>query len=399
MIAQEFAAKSTPQGGELRFAGRVVLAMTVSAALLCGGLLIAGLVKAGQLDSSNLLRTSTNYFLIGAGLGLLHAIPLGLFGRDSDVELRHAISEQARGLLYALPALTLAWSVAGWIAMNSGNGIMGRGFAKLVLSAVAWSAAIATFVYTARLLWRAFRVSYSRWPERRLATFLVTASFAALTVQLLGHRPELFGARIRVDSAGGLLIAAGIALWIVGPAVTLALRLFRRPPFAKTEFGFGHARRRVGVNLATGLIAGGALSALALPFHLSPYHLPTVVNGHGFAAGVVEALSRAMFDEILLRVVMSAALLALALRWHLRGSTAPIVVAVAGAALLQTLLHVPGIIELGFRDSSVALTYAGGVVLLPALVCGALFWSRGFATALLANASALVLTAALSMAF
>ena len=397
MKAEKPVGESSPQGGELRFAGRVVLAMIVSGGLMCGGVIVAALSAQGHLGSSNLLRTSTSYFLVGSGLGLLHAIPLGLFGRDADVELKHAISEQARGVLYALPALALAWSAAGWIALNTGSGMFEASLGWITLSTVAWLAAIGTFIATARLIGRALRVAYVRWPERRRATFLVAATFAALLIQLLGHRPELWGARLRVNWIEGLLIAVGTTMWIVGPAVTLALRLFRRPAFAQIEFGFGHPRRRAGMNITTGLVAGTALSALAVPFHLAPYHLPTVVKGQGFAAGVAEALSRAMFDEVLLRVVISAALFALALRWQLGGTRGAIAIAVAGAAALQTIVYLPGIIEFGFRNGTVALAYTAGVVLLPALVFGLLFYRRGFATALLANASALIVTAAISM--
>lgn len=396
MQTQVQSSERVPQSGELRFAGRVVLAMVVTGGLVFGGPVVWALVETEQLPAANLLRTGTNFFLLGTILGLIHGIPLGIFGRDPDVSVREAISAQARGVLYALPALALAWSAAGWLATSAGGNRADAGVATLVLNAVAWLTALATVVYTQSLKIRAMRAAYGRWPERRLGTFLVVATFVALAIELMGHRPEIWGTRLRIDPFTGLVISAVLALWIVGPSVTLALRFFRGRAL---KFGFATERHRARVNILTGLVAGLALALLALPFHLSPYHLPTVVNGHGFALGAVDALSKAMFDEILLRVVLSTALFALALRWHLRGASTAMAVAVVGAAVLQTLLYLPGIFDLGFRDEIATLAYTAGGVLLPALVFGTLFWRRGFATALLANASALLLTAALSMTF
>lgn len=394
MQTQVQSSERVPQSGELRFAGRVVLAMVVTGGLVFGGPLVWALVETEQLPATDLLRKSTNFFLLGTILGLIHGIPLGIFGRNPDMTVREAASAQTRGLLYALPALALAWSAAGWLATSAGGSRTDAGIAHLVFNSVAWLAALGAVIYTQGLKIRAMRASYARWPERRLGTFLVVATFVALAIELMGHRPEIWGTRLRIDPFTGLVISAVIALWIVGPSVTLALRFFRG---RSLEFGFATKRHRARVNILTGLIAGLALSLLALPFHLSPYHLPTVVNGHGFAVGAVDAVSKALFDEVLLRVVLSTAIFALALRWHLRGSSTPMAAAVVGAAILQTLFYLPGVFDLGFRDQLATIAYMAGGVLLPAIVFGTLFWRRGFATALLANASALLLTAALSM--
>jgi hypothetical protein len=69
------------------------------------------------------------------------------------------------------------------------------------------------------------------------------------------------------------------------------------------------------------------------------------------------------------------------------------IAAVAVAAVVQMMLYAPGVSAIGFPTFTAAAGYMALTVALPAMVFGALYWKRGFATAVLAHASALLAVA------
>jgi hypothetical protein len=60
------------------------------------------------------------------------------------------------------------------------------------------------------------------------------------------------------------------------------------------------------------------------------------------------------------------------------------------ASAVQALLYLPGVSAVGFATQSAAFAFRAVTVVMPALVFGLLYWKRGFGTAVLAHATALL---------
>lgn len=371
---------------ELGLAGRVAVLWAMAGGVALGGFGVAAMTLLGRLSANGLFLTSGAMFLIGAVLGLVHGGVLGYFGREGRIDSTEATRKLGLAALYAIPALAFAWVAAGWIAMTVVASYAG-GTGLMIGSALGWTAGAALVAAAAWQGWKALRNAYDRWPARRAGTFLVAATFAALVVTFLADRPELWGFELTVTPVGGVLLAAAISLWFVGPAVTIALRLFRRLPEPGLAVGFGGDGKAL-TGVALGLAAGLVLGLLALPFHQPPAAVPGV-GGEGVLGGLALAVSEAMVNEVLLRLTLMTGLAWLLVRWHDLHREEVGLMAIAGVAVLQVALYAPALGAVGFSSIATAATYALVGVLVPAAVFGALYWFRGFGTALLADATAL----------
>jgi hypothetical protein len=129
-----------------------------------------------------------------------------------------------------------------------------------------------------------------------------------------------------------------------------------------------------------------------VPFHSAAF---TTIGTAGPVGDVVLMTSRALVDEVLLRLFLVTAVTWMLLRHFEQPAGRAAVSAVLVAALAQVLMNVPGVREIGFTTTFGASAYVTVAVLLPALVFGMLFWKRGSATALVAYATALIALALL----
>jgi len=376
--------KATDNGSDLGprnvgLHGWAMVAWTVAGGVALGGVTVAYWTLAGQLSANGLFLTATGLFAIGAFLGLLHGAVLGWFGRDEGVTNRRTTRDLLVAALYALPALAVGWLVSVWISMTVVAAYLG-GVAPTVGVAAGWVAGAVILAWAAIVGARALERAYARWPEREVGTVVVGATFAALLLIFLAERPEIWGLRMRVTELGGVLLAAAISIWVVGPAVTVALRLVNGLPDA--------VRPRIGVrggwgaaaDLTLGLTVGLVVGLLAVPFAA-----PAAADAT--AGAVVAAVGNALVDEVLLRLVLVTAVGWLVLRWHDLHREEVAVVAVAAVALIQAALYTPGVLAIGFPTVVAASAFALTTVVLPALVFGALYWTRGFSTALVADAA------------
>jgi hypothetical protein len=73
------------------------------------------------------------------------------------------------------------------------------------------------------------------------------------------------------------------------------------------------------------------------------------------------------------------------------------VTSIAVAALVQVVLYTPGVIGLGFATPLAALAFTVVTVLVPGLVFGMLYWTRGLGAAVTANATALAVLALIAL--
>lgn len=373
-------------------AGRTAVLGAVAGGVALGGFAVAGMSLGGRISGSGLLLSATALFLVGAVLGFVHGGVLGFFGREDGVDGHIAVRSLAKAALYAIPALAVAWVVAGWIALTVVARFTGE-IAPMVGVGLGWLAGGALVAWAASTGWQALRKAYARWPSARAGTFLVAATFAALMVVFQADHPEVWWLDVELNAVGAVLAASAATLWIVGPLVTLALRALRTLPDPRPSVGPGAGSRAV-VNLGLGLAVGAALALVALPFHHAPLAVPAEAPT-GLLAGVTLALSHAMVEEVLLRLAVLTGAVWLMLRWGdmQRGSAA--VAGVAGVAVLQVALYLPALGGVGFPSASAAAGYAVAGVLVPAAAFGALYWFRGFSTALVADATAIGLIALL----
>jgi hypothetical protein len=222
-----------------------------------------------------------------------------------------------------------------------------------------------------------------------MGTALVALAFAALLMVFLSDRPELWGTRFRVTEVGAVVMAAAAALWVVGPVVTMGLLALRRLRLPNVAQSF--ATRGLAVDIGLGLAVGAALGLLAVPFFAGTA-VPAAASSGTFGA-VILSLSYALVDEVLLRVFVLSGMVWLLLSWGRVTRNEAAVIAVIVAAVVESALHLPGILSTGFPGAVSATAYLLTAVMIPGLAFGALYWTRGLRAAVLTHAaSALVLT-------
>lgn len=369
--------------------GRVAVTWATAGGVLLGGFLVAAMTLSGQLSGSGLFFTASGLFVIGAVLGLLHGAMLGFLGRPPETTPREAAGALIRASLYTIPAVAVGWVATVWIAMTVVALYLGRAL-PLVGVAVAWGVGLAVVLAAGAYGWRALRSAYAGWAERRIGTAVVAMTFGALLLLFLADRPELWGLRFRVTEVGAVLLAALLSVWVAGPAVTLALRLLRGIPTPR-PVGVPSGRRVWG-DAGLGVLVGLVLGVLAVPFAG-----PAVTTATGPAGAVVTAVSQAVVDEVLLRLVLLSSVVWALLRWQRVRPAEAVGAAVLLTAVVQVALYTPGVLAIGFPSAVTAAGFVLVTVLLPALAFGVLYWRRGFGSALLADATAMVAVALLAL--
>jgi hypothetical protein len=374
--------------------GRVAVSWAVAGGILLGGFLVAALTLTEKMNASGLLITSTLLFTVGGLAGFIHGGALGYLGRGPDTSRREAVAALSLAALYTIPMMAAGWVATGWIAMTIVS-MFARTVTGYIGMAIGWAAGLGVLAVAVVLGWRALRRAYARWPDASLGTVLVAGSFAALLVNLLAVRPTLWGLGLRVTEVGAIILSALIALWVVGPLVTVALALLRRLPSRTLALGF---RGRGGplVSIAVGLTAGLVMGLIALPFHFAPLGVPIVTSATGALGALVVAVSRALVDEVLLRLILMTGAVWLLLRWYPVHKEGAAVLAILVSAVAQLILYLPGLATIGFPNALSALGYTAAAVIIPAVVFGAVFYARGFSAAVLADATALVALALLA---
>jgi hypothetical protein len=98
--------------------GAVMLSWMVAGGVLAGGFLLAYGTATERTGAHHLLYTAGGLYLVGSFIGAVLGGALGMFGRPVETAARKAFHDQLVALLYALPALFLAFVVTGWIAMT-----------------------------------------------------------------------------------------------------------------------------------------------------------------------------------------------------------------------------------------------------------------------------------------
>jgi hypothetical protein len=369
--------------------GWVAISWTAAGGFLLGGFLVAIMTLTGGLSGGGLLMTSSGLFLVGGVAGFIHGSVLGFFGRPAEMSARRALGAILLAGVYALPTLAIGVVLSGWVAMTVVSLYTGNVVA-LALSGAAWLLAGSTVVAGIAQGRKALVNAYARWPERKLGTVLVAASFAALMATFVADRPVLWGIQLRVTETGAILLAVFATIWIAGPLVTLALRAVQQVPRLREVLDMPGTRPVI-TSVGMGLLVGLILGLVALPFFTSPLRVAVPGAAAGLMGTAVISLSRALIDEVLLRLFLVSATAWLILRWRSVRPGEAAAAAILVGALVQFTLYLPWVFGIGFPTMVTAAAFVLLVVVLPALALGALYWMRGFGAALLAHATAIML--------
>jgi hypothetical protein len=377
--------KQETQGGMtltlgLGSVGKLAVSWAVAGGILVGGVLVAAMTLAGQLSGFGLLLTATGLFVVGGVLGFIHGGLLGWLGRPPTETRRQALASLGMGAVYAVPALLVSWLVAGWIAMTTVALYAGK-VAGLIGSGIAWLIGAALLVVAVEHGWSAARRLYAGWSNARVASLLVAALYGGLLAVFLAERPQLWGLQVQVTPVGAVLLATAATLWLAGPVVALSLALLDRMPVTRPAVAFG-GRSSALVSIGLAVVVGVVMALIALPFYTTTYGVTT-----GGMAGV---LSGALMDEVLFRLFLVTAVAWVGLREFGFTEGKAVGVAVAVAALAQVLIYLPGVLAIGFPSTATLLGFLAVTALVPALAFGVLYWQRGFGTALVAHATALL---------
>jgi hypothetical protein len=360
--------------------GKLAVSWAVAGGILVGGILVAAMTLAGQLSGFGLLLTATGLFAVGGVLGFIHGGLLGWLGRPSTESRRQALASLGMGAVYAVPALLVSWLVAGWIAMTTVALYSGK-VAGLIGSGIAWLIGAALLVVAAERGWSAIRRLYAGWSNARVASLLVAALYGGLLAVFLAERPQLWGLSVQVTPVGAVLLATAATLWLVGPVVAVSLALLDRMPVTRPAVAFG-GRSSAVVSIGIAVAVGVVMALIALPFYTTTYGVTT--------GGMAGALSGALMDEVLFRLFLVTAVAWVGLREFGFTEGKAVAVAVAVAALAQVLIYLPGVLAIGFPSTATLLGFLAVTALVPALAFGVLYWQRGFGTALVAHATALL---------
>lgn len=203
---------------------RVALSWSVATGVMVGGLWFA---VNEHLAAGGFLFLMTVLFCVGAMLGYVHGGILGLLGRPADMGRREAFVRLVRAAPLEVPALTVGWLVAAWIALTPVAGAR----APWSLSAgvvLGWGGALAIFAWAAIEGWAALRGAYARWPRYRLGTAVLSVTFLGLAFTFIERRPAVWGTDARITTPGAIILALTVTVWVVSPLVIMLLQLERR---------------------------------------------------------------------------------------------------------------------------------------------------------------------------
>jgi hypothetical protein len=380
------AGTAVPVRRQIGRTGRVALSWAMAGGIGLGGVAVSLMTLMGRMSANALMLTTTGLFIVGAVLGFAHGAVLGAFGRNEGRTRSDAVRSLGKGALYAIPGLAVAWLAASWISMT----VVARYTATIPAyagAAVGWIGGAMVLAWATVEGVKALRMAYSRWPEWQLGTAVVSLSFAALLVIFLSDRPELWGTRLRVTETGAVLMAAVSALWIVGPMTTVGMIALKKiaPPHTLSD---SFESKGALLDLALALGAGTAIGLLSAPFLAGT--AATSAMAQGTLGTLAVALSQAMVNEVLLRLFVMTGVAWLILSWGRASKEEAILTAVVAAALMEVLLHLPGILNAGFPGQLATVSYLLTAVMIPGLVFGALYYLRGFRAAVLTHAASVV---------
>lgn len=374
---------------EVELPAAVLIAWSLAGGLLLGGVAVVGLLATDRLSAHAFLMMSVLLYAVGAALGLLHGLVLGIFGRPDGTTPRVAAGQMAHGLIYLVPALLLGWLTAGWVATLPIALHSHKVFATAV-SVLAWLLTFGVLAFAAGAGLDAAKLAYRRWPDRVPGTLLVGATFVALAVTVAIRRPTIWFTDVRLTGIGAAAFVIAATFWFYGPIITTGLALLRkvRPLLPVARFGPARGWRDLLGRAGLAGAAGVVVALLAVPFSEGVLGIPTDASRLGVTRAVVLAVADAVADELALRLFLFTVAFVLVMRFVPPKREWAVGVAVAVATLADMLVYWPAVPALGLPGVAVTVSYVVARMAIPAVLFGYVFWRRGLGTAIAAHASA-----------
>lgn len=214
-------------GSAFELPGKVALAWAGASGMLAGGAWVALLVRQGRTSSSTSLIMTTAFFILFGGLGYLHGGVLGYLGRPLGYTRWQAARSMFWAAVLGAPVLLLLWELSAWVSISEAA-IRLHHPVLLIGIASSWLVLLGVCVLAVVEGAVALRAAYARWPDARVGTLLVAATFGFVLVNFLSEPPVLWGSNLRFTGAGALLLAAGVTAWIASPVIVLTLQLLHR---------------------------------------------------------------------------------------------------------------------------------------------------------------------------
>jgi len=380
---------AVPQRG-LELPAAVAMSWSLATGMLLGGAAVVAMIATDRMSGHLLLLGSAVLFAIGAVVGLVHGVILGIAGRPEGTTPTQAAKAMLHGLFYYPFGLLLSWAVAGWVAAMP-LALLGHHVIGTVISALAWVAMAATVYFAGSTGLHALTLAYRRWPDRVPGTILVGATLVALLVAFAIQPPTIWFTDVRLTFPGAVVLALGATFWFYGPIITVGLAVLRKamPLFPATRvLDRVHASKAIALRAGIAIGAGLLVAALAAPFHKGSLGLPTDVERVGFLPAMGLALANAVTDELFLRLFVFTAALALAVRYMPKDRTWAVWLAIGVATVADLLLHWPDMTALGLPGFSTVVAYAVARMAIPAVLFGVIYFRRGLGTAVAAHAAA-----------
>lgn len=207
--------------------GRVALSWAAASGLLAGGAWVAVLASTGRTSASTSWFLSTLFFVVFGILGFVHGAVLGYLGRDREHSRWRVLRSVVWAAVLGAPVLALMYEIAVWISMTE-VAVLAPRPALVIGVSVSW---LVLLTVCTLAVWQGavvLRCAYSHWPECRLGTLLLAATFAFLLLSFLSEPPVVWGSDLRVTGMGALLLAAGVTAWIASPVIVIALHAAHR---------------------------------------------------------------------------------------------------------------------------------------------------------------------------
>jgi hypothetical protein len=222
--------------------GQVATAWGVAGGILAT-VVVSIHVLLGQLSSSLGFLTTTLFYVVGSLIGYLHGGILGCLGRPEGVTRGRALRRLAVAALYAVPVMIAGWLLAMALAMSAAAMVAGRMLA-LAASSVAWLGAVGLLAWAVIETRHAGANLIRRWPDARALIVTLGLAFLALLPVFVVSRPTVWIVGVEPSATTAGFMAAGAAVWIVGPLSALALLAVRarfRTPTSSTRSEGPHA--------------------------------------------------------------------------------------------------------------------------------------------------------------
>jgi hypothetical protein len=209
--------------------GRIVFSWALAGGVIAGGLLVAATTLAGRASSGTAPQVATLFFLLGAGAGIAHGGLLGYLSRNPARTRREVTSILFRAVILALPALAFAWIVTLTIALTAATlYATDPPLLRLASTTLAWVFGLVVSGWAAWEGIQGLRAAYRRWPDFRVASLVISVTFAALLTLFLTDPPNIWFTHLRVTSIGAVILAFGASVWIALPMVIAGLGVLHR---------------------------------------------------------------------------------------------------------------------------------------------------------------------------